>query len=60
MKPIKSIDRDNTGEQYWKCPSCGGRVGGYVITGSGGNDWSYERNQFCRNCGQKIDWECEV
>lgn len=54
--PIRSKDRDNTGEFYWKCPACGGRVGGYIITGSGPDDWSYEKDNFCHSCGQKIDW----
>lgn len=57
LKPIKSNDRDRTGEHYWLCPNCSGRVGGYIITGRGNNDWSYEKDKFCRKCGTKIDWE---
>lgn len=55
-KPIKSTDRDSTGEYYWKCPTCGNRVGGYIIIGSGEDDWGYVKNKFCCECGTKIDW----
>lgn len=27
------------------CPSCNEKI-----------DWPYEKNKFCRNCGQAIDW----
>lgn len=59
LAPVKSTDRDRTGEHYWLCPSCCGRVGGYVITGSGDDDWGYEKNKFCKECGTKIDWNHE-
>lgn len=42
------------------CPVCGAFVGGYIITGGGDNDWGYEKNKFCRECGQKIDWSEEL
>ena len=57
FKPVKSNSRDRTGEYYWLCPNCDGRVGGYIITGGGADDWGYEKDKFCRNCGTKIDWE---
>lgn len=57
LKPIKSDDRDNTGEYYWLCPKCKNRVGGFIITGRGDNDWSYEKDKFCKECGAKILWE---
>lgn len=31
-------------------------VGGFVITGSGDDDWSTHQDKFCSECGQKIDW----
>jgi hypothetical protein len=55
-KPVKSDERDNTGEYYWMCPSCGNKVGGYIITGSGSEDWSCKKDKFCSECGTKIDW----
>ena len=60
MRPIKSCDRDRTGSQYWKCPVCGSKVGGYEIYGSGDDDWGYSQDNFCRRCGQQIEWEYEV
>ena len=56
LEPIRSEDRDNSGEKYWKCPQCGERVGGYVITGPSEDDWSYKEQGFCSKCGQEIDW----
>lgn len=54
-KPIKSNDRDESGEYYWICPKCGNRVGGYIITGRSFNDWSYEeRIIFVANAVQKL------
>lgn len=44
--------RDN----YFGCPVCGNKVGGFLITGSGENDWHTHRDKFCSECGQKIDW----
>ena len=55
--PAQSNERDRTGSYYWTCPSCGARVGGYVITGTGPDDWSYEQDNFCRKCGQEINWQ---
>lgn len=57
LKPVKSFERErSTGEYYWMCPKCGSRVGGYVVTGTGADDWGYEEDKFCRECGTKIDW----
>ena len=56
LKPIKSSDRDRSLEHYWLCPNCKNRVGGYIITGGGDNDWGYEQDKFCSECGTKIDW----
>ena len=55
-KPVKSDERDNTGDYYWKCPTCGNRVGGYIITGKGIDDWGYKQDKFCCECGTKINW----
>lgn len=41
---------------YFGCPVCGSEVGGFVITGSGDDDWSTHQDKFCSECGQKIDW----
>ena len=54
--PIRSSERDRTGEYYWLCPKCNHRVGGYIITGSGDDDWGYEEYKFCRECGTEINW----
>lgn len=56
VKPIKSVNRDNTGEHYWSCPNCKTRVGGFIITGKGEDDWGYEEDKFCKECGAKINW----
>jgi len=57
LKTIKSADRErSTGEYYWMCPICNNRVGGYIITGSGDNDWGYKEDKFCSECGTKIKW----
>ena len=56
LKPTKSTNRDFTGEYYWMCPNCKERVGGYVITGREHDDWFYEEDKFCRECGTKINW----
>lgn len=54
LKPIKSNDIYRS--ETWLCPNCNNFVGGYIITGRGDDDWSYEKNKFCRECGTKIDW----
>lgn len=41
---------------YFGCPVCGSEVGGFVITGSGDDDWITHQDKFCRECGQRIDW----
>lgn len=41
---------------YFGCPICGNKVGGFLITGSGEDDWSTHQDKFCSECGQKIDW----
>ena len=56
FKPLKSADRDRSGEHYWMCPHCKTRVGGYVVTGNGPDDWCYEKDKFCKECGTQIDW----
>ena len=57
LRPIKSKDRDRaTLEHYWMCPKCQTRVGGYAITGRGEDDWVYDQDKFCKECGTKIDW----
>lgn len=57
-KGLKPIIREGVTYQdktYW-CPNCNNRVGGYVTLGSGENDWSYQKDKFCSECGTKIDW----
>lgn len=49
----KLFEHDN----YFACPSCWNEVGGYVITGSGEDDWDVHQDKFCSDCGQKINWE---
>jgi len=39
---------------FFGCPVCGTKVGGFVITGSGDDDWSTHEDKFCKECGQKI------
>lgn len=41
---------------YFGCPTCGSEVGGFIVTGSGDDDWSTHEDKFCKECGQKIDW----
>ena len=41
---------------YFGCPICGNKVGGFIITGSGENDWRTHQDNFCSICGQKINW----
>lgn len=41
---------------FWGCPRCGSEVGGFIITGSGEDDWGTHKDKFCKECGQKIDW----
>lgn len=57
IRPIKSNDRDVTGEHYWMCPKCKNRVGGFIITGKGYDDCGYKEDKFCSECGTKIDWK---
>lgn len=56
FKPVKSSDRDRTGEHYWMCPNCKNRVGGFIITGGRDDDWGYKEDKFCSECGTKINW----
>ena len=61
LRPIKTVGRErSTGEHYWICPNCNNSVGGYVITGGGDDDWSYEEDKFCRECGTKINWNKHI
>lgn len=41
---------------YFGCPVCKNKVGGFLITGNGEDDWSTHQDKFCSECGQKIDW----
>lgn len=43
--------------KFFGCPRCGTKVGGYIITGGGENDWGTHEDKFCRKCGQKINWD---
>lgn len=53
--PVKQESR--YGDDFFVCPSCGEKVGGYFITGGGDNDWGYHQDNFCSNCGMKMNWE---
>lgn len=44
------------GDREYVCRKCGSKVGYYVITGSGENDWGYHKDNFCQSCGEKVDW----
>lgn len=52
MRPIKH-DR----EEF--CAKCGEKVGYYIITGRGDDDWGYKKDKFCSNCGEPVDRETE-
>lgn len=43
--------------KFFGCPRCGTKVGGYIITGPGWDDWTTHEDKFCRECGQKINWD---
>lgn len=45
-----------SGDREYICGKCGRKVGYYVITGSGENDWGYNKDNFCQSCGEKVDW----
>ena len=53
VSPIKSVDRDSSGEHYWKCPICKNRVGGFVYTGKGTDPWIMKRINFVKTVAQK-------
>lgn len=42
---------------YFGCPKCGHEVGGFVLTGSGSDDWGAHQDSYCSCCGQKILWQ---
>lgn len=44
------------GDREYICGKCGNKVGYYMITGSGENDWGYHKDNFCQSCGEKVDW----
>lgn len=39
---------------HFGCPICGNKVGGFLWAGK--DDWSTHQDNFCKECGQKIDW----
>ena len=41
---------------HFGCPICGHKVGGFLATGGGQEDWTTHRDKFCGECGQQIDW----
>ena len=55
IEPVKYLDNKTHADAY-SCPICGTQVGGYVIFGKGENDWAWEQDKFCKECGQKIRW----
>jgi DNA-directed RNA polymerase subunit RPC12/RpoP len=42
---------------YFACPSCGHKVGGFIIIGEGENDWTTHKDNYCPNCGHRIIWD---
>jgi hypothetical protein len=42
---------------YFGCPVCGNEVGGFVITGTGSEDWCTHQDSYCSECGQNISWQ---
>ena len=38
-------DKEECEVDEMRCPSCNEEIG-----------WPYEKNKFCRNCGQALDW----
>jgi hypothetical protein len=57
LRPIKSPDRNSTGEHYWMCPKCNNWVGGFVITGMVYDNTRYHEDKFCQKCDTKINWK---
>lgn len=53
MEPKEVETRQGHG---YACVKCGATVGDYEITGSGENDWRFRKENFCHNCGEKVDW----
>lgn len=53
---LRKTGSDAIHHHYFGCPVCGSEVGGFVITGSGDDDWSTHQDKFCSECGQRIDW----
>ena len=41
---------------HFGCPICGNKVGGFLSTGNGTDDWGTHQDKFCSECGQRIDW----
>lgn len=44
------------GDREYICGKCGRKVGYFVITGRGDDDWGYHKDNFCQSCGEKVDW----
>lgn len=57
VRPIKSNDRNSTGEHYWMCQKCNTWVGGFVMTGMAYNDMRYHEDKYCSKCDTKINWK---
>lgn len=43
-------------DEEYICGKCGRKVGFFVITGHGENDWGYHKDNFCQSCGEKVEW----
>ena len=41
---------------HFACPVCKNKVGGFLATGGGEDDWTTHQDKFCCECGQAIDW----
>lgn len=57
LRPVVVQSEDNrVHSRYFACPACGHKVGGYLITGPGRDDWETHEDNFCVECGQQIKW----
>lgn len=49
-------ERGSIHHHHFACPICKNKVGGFLSTGSGENDWGTHQDKFCSECGQEINW----
>ena len=56
-REAKSVTHTATKLDDATCPSCGNVVGEKIMTGAIGQSVVQVRWDYCRFCGQKLDWE---